>query len=136
MLFSASLEAFCILRSLLYCLLELAVSMPPSRRQTQSAHPPLCSSSRRPGGCLSCGSSLKSLQQFLAAVNTGNYSYRALSPEERKALYRRCGIDPHNMSVTGRRSKHCYHFIDGETYLRQAEMTFCSCGAGNAIVVS
>lgn len=109
--------------------------MPAGRRKTQAAREPVSGSHQRPGGCLSHNHSLKSLRQLLAAVNNGNYSYRAPSPEELKALHRRCGIDPHNMSVTGRRSQPCQHLIDGEASPREAEMTFHFCGAEYGIEV-
>lgn len=63
---------------------------------------------------------LRSQQQLLAAVNNGNYSYRALLPEELKVGYRCCPIDSRTMSVAEPRSA-LSSFYRWRTSLRKAE---------------
>lgn len=113
---------------------EIVVSTPPGGRKTPRVHERITRAIQTPGLCLAAQArrartrALKSLQYFLAFVDNGNYSYRELSPEELKALYRRCRIDSHNMNVTERRSKHCHYYIDEETSPREGKRTFGSVG--------
>ena len=51
--------------------------VPPAPQHRSQTHEPSCSSSQRSSRCPSFEYFSKSLQQFPAAVNNGNYNYRA-----------------------------------------------------------
>ena len=81
-LFSAFLESFCILRTLFFLFFNLNIGasgkhVPPAPQHRSQTHEPSCSSSQRSSRCPSFEYFSKSLQQFPAAVNNGNYNYRA-----------------------------------------------------------
>ena len=106
---------------------------PPAQHRSPT-HKPSCSSSQRSGRCPSLEYSSKSLQQFPAAVNNGNYNYRASPLRSSKHFLDAAALILITRVEQGKEQA-LSSLYRWKTSPREAEMIVCSHGAGYDVEV-